>query len=286
MTSTPVLESNNRYAALSVESTNDNDNDLDLCTRDDRHDTGDAVATKRDVGRQDPYTIEGRMPLSQDLKSKVLSPLSSGTVREHLKGPSQSPARAQEKVEANNGLSRLSQATQATTGHRAESPTEGRHKEAARCAITRATPGPRVGIKMWPLTSEGTGETGKPAFMVQAQPDTLPESRPPTRSVTCNGTLIPKEWDEDHQECPLKVTGDAKATAMKKIAAGQEAASAQAVNRGHKVTLIEVPNEEDDTAFLIWMAHQKEAPPIVEDSRTKCEGPSLTSPLSPTTTRG
>ncbi len=34
-----------------------------------------------------------------------------------------------------------------------------------------------------------------------------------------------------------------------KIAAGQEATSAQVVKRGHQVTMIEVPDDEDDTSF-------------------------------------
>ncbi|PBK71052.1 hypothetical protein ARMSODRAFT_1017818 [Armillaria solidipes] len=100
MTSTPVLESQNRYTALSVESMNDNDNDFDLCPQDDRHDTGDAATATGEQSRQDPYAIEGQVPLLQDLKSKLPSPLSSGPVQEILKGLSQSPARAQAKVEA------------------------------------------------------------------------------------------------------------------------------------------------------------------------------------------
>ncbi|PBK75375.1 hypothetical protein ARMSODRAFT_970047 [Armillaria solidipes] len=90
MTSKPVLESKNQYAALSIESMNNDDNDLH--PQDDRHDTGDAVAAKRN-----------------DLKSKTLSPLLLGPVQENLKGPSQSPARAQAKAVN-------------PTGHGAESP--------------------------------------------------------------------------------------------------------------------------------------------------------------------
>ncbi len=39
-----------------------------------------------------------------------------------------------------------------------------------------------------------------------------------------------------------------------KTATGQEAASAQAVKRGHQVTMIEVPDDEDDTSFQKWVA--------------------------------
>ncbi len=34
----------------------------------------------------------------------------------------------------------------------------------------------------------------------------------------------------------------------------KEAASAQVVERGHQVAMIEVPDEEDDTAYQRWLA--------------------------------
>ncbi len=39
-----------------------------------------------------------------------------------------------------------------------------------------------------------------------------------------------------------------------RTAAGKEAASAQVVKRGHQVTMIEVPDDEDDTSFQKWVA--------------------------------
>ncbi|PBK75386.1 hypothetical protein ARMSODRAFT_970055 [Armillaria solidipes] len=169
-TSTPVLESTNRYAALSIESTNDNDNDLH--TRDDRHNAGDAAAAKGDMGRRDPYVIEGQKPLPQDLKSKVLSPLSSGTVWEHLKGPSQSPARAQEKAATIDALSRLSQAMQVTAGHGAEGPID--MKADAAGAATFSPPSLSRGIELIAPSDlpkpEVTGPTGNSAFVVRVQP--------------------------------------------------------------------------------------------------------------------
>ncbi|SJL10463.1 uncharacterized protein ARMOST_13849 [Armillaria ostoyae] len=94
---------------------------------------------------------------------------------------------------------------------------------------------------------DGQGETGNSAFAVQAQPAVL--SR--------DGLLSTR--DGDHSILPLKEQGSAKA--QKRPAAGQEAASAQAVNRGHSVTCIEVPDEDDDTAFQLWLA--KEQTPAV-----------------------
>ncbi len=44
------------------------------------------------------------------------------------------------------------------------------------------------------------------------------------------------------------------ATAPMKTAEWEEAASAQAVKRGHQVTMIKVPDDEDDTSFREWVA--------------------------------
>ncbi|SJL17387.1 uncharacterized protein ARMOST_20937 [Armillaria ostoyae] len=131
-----------------------------------------------------------------------------------------------------------------------------------------------------PLRPEVAGWTGNSMFTVRVQPVVLTVPAVQKGDTSVLDWQIPhpdtqKKIDEDRQECPSKTAGDANATAMKKIAAGQEAASAQAVNRGHRVTLIEVPNEEDDTAFLIWMARQ-----------TKSKQPSPVAPLAPTITRG
>ncbi len=47
----------------------------------------------------------------------------------------------------------------------------------------------------------------------------------------------------------LPVTGQDDQKAKRK-----EAASAQAVKRGHMVTMIEVPDDDDDTAYRQWLA--------------------------------
>ncbi|PBK61672.1 hypothetical protein ARMSODRAFT_990642 [Armillaria solidipes] len=78
------------------------------------------------------------MPLSQDLKLKALSPLSSGTVWENLKGPSQSPARAQEKATTNDTSTRPSWTMQVTAGHRAESPIDMKTNAAVFCFVSTA----------------------------------------------------------------------------------------------------------------------------------------------------
>ncbi|SJL08342.1 uncharacterized protein ARMOST_11705 [Armillaria ostoyae] len=91
--------------------------------------------------------------------------------------------------------------------------------------------------------SDGQGETGNSAFAVQAQPAAL-----------SRGSL-PSTRDRDHSILPLKEQGSAKA--QKRPATGLEAASAQAVNRGHPTTCIEVPDEDDDTAFQLWLAKER-----------------------------
>ncbi len=48
---------------------------------------------------------------------------------------------------------------------------------------------------------------------------------------------------------PSCLSGGCSRDQETKTATGQEAASAQAENRGHMVTMVEVPNEEDNTAY-------------------------------------
>ncbi|PBK59593.1 hypothetical protein ARMSODRAFT_1027284 [Armillaria solidipes] len=233
ITSIPVLESTNRYAILQVEDTNNDDNDLR--PQDDRCDAGDTVAATGRPSRWDLYEMDSRMAPSQDLKSKQPSPLSLGPVWETLKGLSQSPARAQAKAAE-------------PTRHRTESPIDD---------STKATSGSRMGIKSGPLTSERTGRTNQPQGLTQVQPDMPLGGGSSTRHPTHSSILIQKKLNEDDEE----VVADAnqrmrdaptqcKATTTK-TAAGKEAASTQAVNRGHSVTIVEIPNEEDDTAFLL-----------------------------------
>ncbi len=59
----------------------------------------------------------------------------------------------------------------------------------------------------------------------------------------------------------------------------KEAASAQAVKRGHQVTMIEVPDNEDDTSFRKWV---KNGSPTIFPKRKSAELP--TPPESPTKT--
>ncbi|SJK99915.1 uncharacterized protein ARMOST_03226 [Armillaria ostoyae] len=103
-------------------------------------------------------------------------------------------------------------------------------------------------------------------------------ARPLTRSANPNGISILKGQDEDSQ--------DEEATAIPaamKIAAGLKAASAQAVNRGHSVSMIEVPNEEGDMAYQIWLA--KERTPAIAKKEMTSDEPARSS-TTPVLTRG
>ncbi|SJL16403.1 uncharacterized protein ARMOST_19927 [Armillaria ostoyae] len=112
---------------------------------------------------------------------------------------------------------------------------------------TRAVARPGMGINRQPSTDlEGMGQTGNSVFAVQAPPITLPRSGPLMKG------------EDDPGIPPLKGQGRSPKGIQdaKKTAAGQEAASAQAVNRGHSVTLIKVPDEDDNTAYQIWLAKE------------------------------
>ncbi|SJL14237.1 uncharacterized protein ARMOST_17693 [Armillaria ostoyae] len=96
------------------------------------------------------------------------------------------------------------------------------------------------------------GQTGNSAF---ARVTIVPIAAATELDDTLQAWQFPhpdqKEHDEDHQARPLNTAGVANATAMKKIAIGKEFASAQAIERGHPVVMIEVPDHEDDTSFKL-----------------------------------
>ncbi|PBK71697.1 hypothetical protein ARMSODRAFT_973298 [Armillaria solidipes] len=166
-TSKPVLESTNQYATLSVESIND-DNDEAL-----------KGSTNGLPARAQAKAVK---PAGHGAESLIDVPDIGTNCFTREPGPNSPPEEAAPQEEKT-----------------ARIPKDDKKMEVSSTFAlqTRATPGPRVGIKMWPPTSEGTGETGNSTFAVQAQPDTFPMNGPSTRSGVCNSTLIPKGWDED-----------------------------------------------------------------------------------------
>ncbi|SJL13531.1 uncharacterized protein ARMOST_16975 [Armillaria ostoyae] len=121
---------------------------------------------------------------------------------------------------------------------------------------------PRKGSERGTLLSPGAaGGVSQPCSLTSIQPvvasgnDALVKKDPHPQCIhlplgrgNLRSQTPPGNADEEHL---LKAAGDAKAMATKKIAAGQEAASAQAVNRGHSVTLIEVPDKDDNMVYQI-----------------------------------
>ncbi len=92
------------------------------------------------------------------------------------------------------------------------------------------------------VSYEGQGvgdEAGKSVLMAQAKSSV---------SARISG--------QDQDDTPRKCTsGSLPATGKDdKKAGGKEPANAQAVKRGHQVTMIEVPDDEDDTSFRKWVA--------------------------------
>ncbi len=65
-----------------------------------------------------------------------------------------------------------------------------------------------------------------------------------------------------------------------RTAAGKEAAGAQAVKRGHTVTMIEIPDPDDDTAYRQWL--KRDCPTV---SLKRESAAVLSPPDSPNTTR-
>ncbi len=64
----------------------------------------------------------------------------------------------------------------------------------------------------------------------------------------------PLATGKDDKKTRYSVGTCARQVTEERIAAGQEAASIQAVKRGHTVTMIEVPDHDDDTTYRRWLA--------------------------------
>ncbi|SJL18333.1 uncharacterized protein ARMOST_21919 [Armillaria ostoyae] len=192
------------------------------------------------------------------LELKQLSPPSSGPVRVTLKGLSQSLARAQAKAVNPAGL-------------QAESPFE-----------QEQIPDPKTGHDSGgrdPTTTKAAGKTDRKNVlygMIWVNP-VVPEC---SSSDPIDGTTKTEQ----------EAASDANIMATKK-AAGQGAASAQAVQRGHPtVTIIEVPDEEDDTVYRIWLdkSRRTENPPnkgVVTPEPMKSRVPPKDEALSNTAAR-
>ncbi|SJL17948.1 uncharacterized protein ARMOST_21519 [Armillaria ostoyae] len=130
----------------------------------------------------------------------------------------------------------------------------------------------KVGVEREPQGIDVAGTTVPSRATTQVRPGGIPgpatSPSEPSSQSTKGGTLI--DAPKPAEERPSKAVGDANATTTKKMADRTEAASAQAVNRGPTVTCIEIPDEDDDTAFQLWLAKER-APTVTKTEATSDE---------------
>ncbi|SJL06243.1 uncharacterized protein ARMOST_09579 [Armillaria ostoyae] len=270
-TSKPVPESQNRYAALSVEECNDND-DIPL------KGCNDASPARAEAKAVNPAGHE-----AESLPTRPLRKLGQTDANHRASSPcgeTQSTKASGKKstfTVTPIDIASLPCTTDGTKGSSKGSPDEvsSRHEQAAQTSGSAITTvdvesqldeyegccSPRDGDKKARAgNSDGQGETGNSAFAVQAQPAAL------------FGGSLPSTRDGDHSILPQNEPGSAKA--QKRPATGLEAASAQAVNRGHSVTVIEVPDEDDNMVFQLWLAKERLPAVTRETEPTKGNEPS------------
>ncbi|PBK63900.1 hypothetical protein ARMSODRAFT_1023546 [Armillaria solidipes] len=237
-------ESHNRYAALTVKNSDeDNDEDnIQLQPRTHGCDAGDAAAAMGDAGRWDPYAVEGQVPLPQDLKLKALSPPWGGLAWENLKGPSQPPARAQAKVASNDASPRFNWMKQESTGHGTEGPHQD-HQE------------PQVRLPIPVDANQRQGDapaqrqmTGSPSAETSQQDGRTGREMPLTR------TTLPTPSDSTVR-------------------------SQTSSQSSQTVSLVEVPDEEDDTSFKCWLATVARESPQNMDTSPEETQPTVARPM-------
>ncbi|SJL16483.1 uncharacterized protein ARMOST_20009 [Armillaria ostoyae] len=292
-TSTPVSESQNRYAVLSIDEYTDNDIDSPL------KGSNDGSPARAETKAANPVGHE-----AESLSTLPLRKLGQTEAKCHTSSPrgETQPTKALDEksptIVTPIDTASLPRRTDGTWDKLKHTPCEV-SPQAEQAAPTQRSPITTVDVESLPdgalentaritedpdnvagattfsfIIPSGTapstlsdasmpkvaGETGNSAFAVQAHP-IVPIAVATEPGNTLQVQQIPKpdqkEHDEDHQACPSKTAGVANATATKKITAGKEAASTQAVNRGHSVSIIEVPNEDDDMAYQIWLAKER-----------------------------
>ncbi len=189
---------------------------------------------------------------------------SPGTERNARRLKSKSP-----RTEASTKTEASQQGGQRTVGAQEVAPTEktpepvGQGKdgtdatEAARRDSLLADPSRTVGLEEQTLRSrpsisksqEGTGRTGKSICSAQVKPAASARIRGQDQGGPSSAVI------ESHPDNSSRYRGAEER---------KEAASTQVVERGHQVAMIEVPDEEDDTAYQWWLA---KGSPIVTPTR-------------------
>ncbi|SJL13333.1 uncharacterized protein ARMOST_16773 [Armillaria ostoyae] len=311
-TSKPVPESQNRYAALSVEGCNDNNSDSDTPLKG-CHDTSPARAQAKavDPAGHEAESLSTRplLTLGQTDANRPTSSLRGGTQPVNVAGEKSTlevtpidiaslPRMTDGTMSAPKGnlYDEAAQSSGTSTPKVGDEPQLGGETTARLPGQQRvpripkddstfhSSPPPSTktgeqkdGVEREPQGTGVAGTTVSPRATTQVRPggisDPVTPLSEPSSQTTKGGTLI--DAPKPAEERPSKAVGDANATTTKKTAAGQEAASAQAVERGHTVTCIEVPDEDDDTAFQLWLA--KERLPTVTQAEATSDEPARSS---------
>ncbi|SJL15338.1 uncharacterized protein ARMOST_18831 [Armillaria ostoyae] len=251
-TSAPVLESQNRYATLSVEEYDDNDIPLNGCN--------DASPARAEAKAVNPAGHEAESLSTLPLQK--LGQTGANHRASSLCGETQSTKASGEKstfTVTPIDIASLPRITDGTKGSSKGSPNEVslQHEQAAQTFGS--------------TTTTASVETRPSGEITARLPGQQRVNIPTTNSNEyegCGGDCLPSTRDGDRSILPLKEQGSAKA--QKRPAAGLEAASAQAVNRGHSVTCIEIPDEDDDTAFQLWLAKER-TPAIAKEGAMSSE---------------
>ncbi len=107
-----------------------------------------------------------------------------------------------------------------------------------------------------PLSTEGDGWAGKTIHLAQVEPTAVTSGPEVLPGLLQSDSSNEVRWDiplgnVDKDQQVAKTVGCAMAST--KAAERLEAASTQAVNRGHKVHMYEVPDLEDDASFMMNM---------------------------------
>ncbi|SJL02911.1 uncharacterized protein ARMOST_06252 [Armillaria ostoyae] len=259
MTSAPVPESQNRYAALSVEECNDdNDDNIDTPLKG-CHDTSPARAEAKAVNpaghkAESLLTLQGAEHHTSSLRgetqpTKALGGKSPTTVTpiDTASLPCRTDGTwAKLKDTPCEALLQNEQAAPTLGSPIATVSVESRLDGALE--NTARLPG-QERVRMTPATTPMSARAGPcPGLGIKRHTPENPDGQGRTDG-------LPGTRDRDRSILPLKEQGSAKA--QKRPAAGQDPTSTQAVKRGHQVTCIEVPDEDDDTAFQLWLAKER-----------------------------
>ncbi|SJL14660.1 uncharacterized protein ARMOST_18125 [Armillaria ostoyae] len=307
-TSKPVPESQNRYTALSVEECNDNDDTPSSALNAEAEQEAESLSTRplltlgqTDANRPTSSLRGETQPANvADGKSTLeVTPIDIASLPRMTDGTmSESKDKLYEEAAQTSGSTTPKVDIESQLGGEITARLPGQERVPNQGPATpqqRPFPVERPGKVMEVMTSQSPGAAGGigqprsldsttpvvPARLFDVRSD-APVRTSPSRQrivlVETNQTnlcspIAPGNIDEER---PSKAAGDAKATATKKTAAGEEAASAQAVKRGHQVTCIEIPDEDDDTAFQLWLA--KERTPAVAMKEATSDEPARSSP--------